>query len=85
VLPKYEGYKQVDETIADEWARDPNSKLQVNWLDHPTDLSRYSGGDLGSMQKKPARSFLTRHIDITSNQNSFAPNQYQLTMEVGEQ
>lgn len=57
----YEGYKRVDETIAGKGARDPNAKLQLNWLDRPTDLSRHSNGDCGglgftsTMQKKLGR------------------------------
>ena len=37
----YEEYKLVDGIIADRWARGANSKLQLNWKEHPTTLSHY--------------------------------------------
>lgn len=51
----YEGYKRVDETIAGKGARDPNAKLQLNWLDHPTDGDCGGLGFTSTMQKKLGR------------------------------
>lgn len=45
----YEEYKLTDGSAADQWAREANSKLQLNWQDHPTELSHYSHGDLGGL------------------------------------
>jgi hypothetical protein len=45
----YEEYKLVDGIIADRWARGANSKLQLNWKEHPTTLSHYSHGDCGAL------------------------------------
>lgn len=45
----YEEYKLADGSIADRWAREANSKLQVNWQEHPAALSHYSHGDCGGL------------------------------------
>jgi hypothetical protein len=45
----YEEYKLEDGSIADRWAREANSKLQLNWKEQPTALSHYSHGDCGGM------------------------------------
>jgi hypothetical protein len=45
----YEKYKLVDGSIANRWARETNSKLQLNWQEHPTELSHYSHGDCGGL------------------------------------
>lgn len=45
----YEEYKLVDGITADRWARGANSKLQLNWQEHPTTLSHYSHGDCGGL------------------------------------
>ena len=41
----YEEYKLADGSIADRWARETNSKLQLNWQEHATTLSHYSHGE----------------------------------------
>jgi hypothetical protein len=45
----YEEYKLADGSIADRWAREANSKLQLNWQEHSTTLSHYSHGDCGGL------------------------------------
>ena len=45
----YEEYKSAEGGIADQWAREANSKLQLNWQDDPTQLSHYSHGDVGGL------------------------------------
>jgi len=45
----YEEYKLADGSIADRWAWEANSKLQLNWQEHPTALSHYSHGDCGGL------------------------------------
>jgi hypothetical protein len=45
----YEEYKLADGGIADRWAREANSKLHLNWQEHPAALSHYSHGDCGGL------------------------------------
>jgi hypothetical protein len=45
----YEEYKAADGSIADRWTRKANSKLLLNWQEHPTALSHYSHGDCGGL------------------------------------
>ena len=45
----YEEYKAAEGGIADQWAREANSKLQLNWQDDPTHLSHDSHGDNGGL------------------------------------
>ena len=44
-----EKYKLADGIIADRWARGANSKLRLNWQEHPTTLSHYSHGDCSGL------------------------------------
>src|SRR5271154_5477699 len=45
----YEEYKLADGSTVDRWAREANSKLHLNWQEHPTALSHYSHGDCGGL------------------------------------
>lgn len=45
----YEEHKLADGTMADKWATETNSVLQLNWREHPSQLSHYSHGDCGGL------------------------------------
>jgi hypothetical protein len=45
----YEEYKLADGSTADRWAKEANSKLQLNWQEHPTTLSHCSHGGCGGL------------------------------------
>jgi hypothetical protein len=45
----YEEYNLAYGTVADKWVREANSTLQLNWQEHPTELSQYSHGDCGGL------------------------------------
>jgi len=45
----YEEYKLADGSTADRWAREANSKLHLNWQEHPAALPHYSHGDCGGL------------------------------------